>query len=1045
MENFTKKWFTLSLVTLLALPIHLLAQMVTTSATLRVPTATSVEQTISGQVIDLATNEPLPGVNILAKGTTTGTVTDIDGNYRITVDDAITTLVFSSIGYTTEEVAINGRTTIDLSLAPDIQSLSEVVVTAFGIEREKKALSYAVQEVDGEKLAAVGNTNLENSLQGKVAGVTVRQTSGAPGSGTRINIRGSRSFRGNNEPLYVVDGLPIASGGDSRSIDINPSDIKSINVLKGPTAAALYGLRASNGVVIIETKNGEGTPGGTPTVTLESNYSAERLSMFPDTQTTYGQGENGEFNVFSPFSWGPRIDTLGTYTNQLGEPEQAAVYDNDKELFRTGGILNTNLTVSNAFAQGNYAVSLGYTDQEGILPNSGMQRINTKFAGSYHLSNQLTVGTSINYTNNIVEQVGDVPWWATFSVPPTYNLRGKPTHEPGNRFQQINFRGQHDNLYWALENNYADTRTSRTFGNINFDYNPFDWLSVNYRVGLDEFTTDRKAVEELGSQAGRTDPPSGGTINNRIEHHRQINSNLNLRASKTIGEEFDIELMVGNELYDIRRNQVVSNGTDIIVGGFHNVSNTAVQTTSEELNRRRVVGFFGDLSLSWRNSVFLNATGRNDIVSNMPRENRSFFYPSLGTSVVFTEFFSIPERILTFGKVRASVAEVGQAGPIYATEVVFEPGTATGGFVFPYEGLNAFTLGNQLNAADLRPENTRTFEAGINLRFLNDRIGVDYTYYNTVSEGQIYAVPIARSTGFASELRNAGEMNVRGHEIALNATPVATPTVRWDLITNFTTYTNTVVSLAEGIEQLELGGSRVTAVARVGEEFPAILGDGYARDPATGQVVVDSRATLPNGRDNRFYGMPLRSTEEIILGNALPDFEIGFINTVSIKNFTFYAQLDWRRGGKVFSGYNRLGKLYGVLSETENREGDYVFPGQKGFYDEDGNVVVEGNNDIVIQPGFDFYRRNQDRIEESSVYDATYVRLRELRLTYDFPAAWLGDSFIDRVSFYLIGRNLWVNAALPHFDPEMFSNNAVEEYTTYPQTKSYGGGFRVTF
>ena len=1026
MKNFTTKLFWLLLM-VGALPLAAFSQ----------------GKTISGQVTDQSTGESLPGVNILAKGTTTGTVTDIDGNYRLTVADEVTTLVFSSIGYETVEEAISGRSTINLSLAPDIQALSEVVVTAFGIEREKKALSYAVQEVDGEKLAAVGNTNLENSLQGKVAGVTVRQTSGAPGSGPRINIRGSRSFRGNNEPLYVVDGLPIASDDDSRSIDINPSDIKSINVLKGPTAAALYGLRASNGVVIIETKKGEGARGGTPTVTLESNYSAERISLFPDTQTTYGQGENGEFDPSSPFSWGPRIDTLGTYTNQLGEPEQAAVYDNDKELFRTGGISNTNLTVANAFDQGNYAISLGYTDQEGILKNSGLQRINAKFAGSYSLSDQLKVSTSVNYANNTVNRVGDMPWWATFSVPPTYNLRGKPTHEPDDRFHQINYRGQHDNLYWALENNYVDTRTSRIFGNVNLDYRPLDWLSFNYRLGLDEYTTDRKAVEELGSQAGRadaSDPPSGGSINNQIRQHRQINSNLNITANKTLGEEFEVELMVGNEFYDIRSNEIQSQGTNIIIGGFHNIANTSVQTTEEELERQRVTGFFGNLSLSWRNTVFLNATGRNDIVSNMPRDNRSFFYPSLGTSVVFTEFLSIPENILTFGKVRASIAEVGQAGPIYATRTVFRSGSATGGFTFPYEGLNAFTLDNQLRSNVLEPENTRTFEVGANLRFFNDRFGLDYTYYNTVSEGQIYQVPIARSTGFASELRNAGEMNVRGHELALTATPVATPALRWDLTTNFTTYTNKVVSLAEEIEQLELpGGSRVTAVAQVGEEFPAILGFGYARDPASGEVVVDSR------EDERFYGMPLRSTEQIILGNAQPDFEVGFINTISFKNFTLYAQLDWRQGGKVFSGYNRLGKLYGVLSETEDREADYVFPGKKGFFDEEGNLVVEGDNDIVIQQGFTYYRRNQDRIEESSVYDATFVRLREVRLTYNFPTTWLDNSFIDAVSFYLIGRNLWVNAALPHFDPEMFSNNAVEEYTTYPQTKSYGGGFRITF
>ncbi|MEX0882688.1 MAG: TonB-dependent receptor plug domain-containing protein, partial [Cyclobacteriaceae bacterium] len=383
------------------------------------------------------------------------------------------------------------------------------------------------------KLAAVGNTNLVNSIQGKIAGVIVKQSSGAPGSTSRINIRGSRSFVGNNEPLYVVDGLPISSG--SRTIDINPNDIKSMNVLKGPTAAALYGLRASNGVIVIETKKGEGALKGTPTVTLESNYNFDQLSRVPDLQSTYAQGERGVFNPFSAFSWGPRIDTMGVYTNQLGELEEATVYDNVGDLFRTGGTSNTNLSIANALERGNYAINLGMANQDGILENTGMQRINIKVAGGYDLTDKLKVNTSINYSNNLIEGA-ILPWWGTFAIPPSYNLKGKPTHEPGDPYKQINFRGQHDNYYWALENNYSENRTSRTFGNLSFNYQPLNWLTVDYRIGLDEYTTQNKNVVEKGSGGGRTDPPSGGSISNSMLNQRQINSNLNLNVKQDFGD-----------------------------------------------------------------------------------------------------------------------------------------------------------------------------------------------------------------------------------------------------------------------------------------------------------------------------------------------------------------------------------------------------------------------------------------------------------------------------------------------------------------------------
>ncbi|MEQ6119483.1 SusC/RagA family TonB-linked outer membrane protein [Reichenbachiella sp. MALMAid0571] len=999
-----------------------------------------MEVEVTGKVTD-ENGEGLPGASVVVKGTSVGTTTDLNGNYKLSVPEQ-SILTISFVGYKTSELLVDTQSVIDVQMELDAEELETVVITAFGIEKQKKSLSYSVQEVEGKRLSSVGNTNLVNSIQGKVAGVTVKQSSGAPGSRSQITIRGSRSFTGNNEPLYVIDGLPIASGG--RIIDINPNDIKSVNVLKGPTAAALYGLRASNGVIIIETKKGENAMHGKPAISFETSYNFDRVSRFPDTQMTYGQGTDGQFNAFSPHSWGARIDQMGTYTNQLGEQEVAAVYDNDKDLFKTGKTLNSNLTISNTFDRGNYAINIGIADQSGTLKNTGLQRNNVKFAGGYSLSDKLKVNTSMSYANNVVNSAV-VPWWATFSVPASYNLKGNPTHVPGEPYRQINYRGSHDNFYWALDNNSDVEKTSRTFGSISFDYKPLDWITIKYLIGLDEYTTISDVVNELGSSAGRTNPPSGGSISNSMSNQKQINSNLSATLSKKIGEDINIDLMIGNETYDIRSNRISSTGSDIVIGGFHHISNTGVQSTGTGSTNRRVVGFFSNLSVSWKNSLFLNASGRNDIVSNMPSQNRSFFYPSVGASVVFTEFLSIPENVLTFGKFRASVAEVGQAGPTHSTETVFVSGNAAGSFNFPYQGLSAFTQSNQLNSSDLQPENTRTYELGVDLRFLDNRIGLDYTYYDTKANGQIYSVPIAVSTGFSSELRNAGEMSIQGHEITLNIKPVETTTLLWDVAVNFSTYTNKVLSLAEGIEELQLGqGFRVSAVALVGEQFPALKGIGYARDPESGEVVVDGRQNLPNGSVNPFYGMPLRTTGQINLGTSKPDFEINIFNSFSFKNFSFSAQLDWLQGGVLSSGYTRLGRLYGVLSETENREEDYVFPGKKGYYS-GGELIVEGDNEIIIKRGYDFYGRNQDPINESNMFSGTYVRLREVKLSYDFPGKWLENTFLGSVSFYLVGRNLWLNSALPHFDPEMFNTSSGESYNSYPQNKSFGGGIRVNF
>ena len=1005
------------------------------------------EKIISGSVTS-DTGEPLPGVNILAKGTNIGSITDVEGKYQVSVPDETAILVFSFVGYVTEEVEIAGRNVIDITLVQDVSTLTEVVVTAFGIEKEKKALTYAAQEIQGEEVSKVNNPNIINGLQGKVAGVIVRQISGAPGATPEIRIRGNRSVRGGNAPIFVVDGQII----NGRPQDIDPKNIETINVLKGPNAAALYGILASNGAIVITTKAGIYQQPGKAVVNFETGYNVDQVTRLPETQSTFGQGVGGALNLFTPFSWGPRIDTLGVYTNQLGEQEEAAVYDNDSDFFVTGGTYNANLSVEKRMAEGNYAIGGGYTRQEGVVEQTDFERFNLKFSGNYDISPRFTIGASINSSftesNEAAPRGNSSVFYAAYFAPPTYNLRDKPISQPDDPFAQINYRNAHDNIYWSVKNNSDNDEIIRTFGNINIRYKPLDWMSVNYRFGNDYFLVSTKRVFALGSGAtgGRTSPPSGGNITDILSYNNTINSNLNVNMDRSLGD-FNFNLLVGADFFHNRSRNITSQGDNIIVGGFDNISNTSIQTTAENISRRRIVGFYGNFEANWRSMLFLNVTGRNDVVSNLPGNDRSFFYPSVGLGFVFSEVLQLPEQSLTFGKIRASYAESGQAGSIYVQEEVFNnapigAGHGAGSFEFPFNGINAFTQSGRLIADDLATENTRTYEVGLDVRFLNNRIGVDYTYFNTLTDNQIFNVPVALSTGFSTETRNAGEISSVGHEVVLNTTLLESSDFSWDLTTNFTTYQNKVESLGEDIESLRIGGFRTQIVLEPGQDYPVVRGSGYARDPATGEQVMDSRATLPNGNPNPSYGMPLEDPDDMILGSAVPDFEFGFINTVRYKGFALSVQVDWREGGVISSGFNRLGKLYGMLDQTENRTQEIMIQGKKGFYDNQGNLVIEGDNDVSFVPGEHYYRRVLDRIRESNVYDASFVRLRELSLSYDLPATWLEKAGISQATVYFTGRNLALKSNVPHADPEE-SNWPGEQYLTYPQIRSFGAGFRI--
>lgn len=1061
-----KKSLLLSLILVLLLPLSGYSQQA---------------RTVSGTVTDQESGQPLPGVAVIVKGTTVGATTGGTGEYTLNVPANGEVLVFRYIGYAEVERSIGNATTINVTMSPDTRQLGEVVVTAFGIEREEKALSYSVQQLEGETVAKSGQPNVTNAIQGKVAGVIVRQSSGLPGSSSTITVRGNRSFIGNNQPLYVIDGMPIesnapaqlggtgpgtggVSGADAsaRALDINPNDIESISVLKGGAAAALYGLRASNGVVIITTKKGRGLEAKKgATVTFNTDYTFDRVSRLPDLQSTYAQGSGGGYNPASSLSWGPRISDLGTITDPLGNQRPGnIVFDNVDPFFDTGHTWNTGISIGNNGEFGNYAISLSATDQEGIIPTTGMQRYTGKVAGDFKLNEKVTLGVSANYSDVNIDKVPggsnlSNPLFTLYAAPRTFDLWGLPYAFPDDPYRQLNYRSAVDNPRWSLANNEFTEQTRRFIGSTNATYRPLDWLSVNYRLGLDHFVTNGKEVYELGSgfTGGRTNPPSGGQITDYAIDQNQINSNISVSLNRDVTEDLNLSLLLGNEIYDIRSRRIFNIGNGIPIGGFRNIASTTSQLTNEVISRRRVAGFYANLEAGFRDYLFLSASARQDYVSNLPRNNRDFFYPSVGIGFAFSDAFDLGLDWLSFGKIRASYAEVGAApDDPYQTRNIFVGGGSGSGFLndgilFPFNGLNAYSLSDIIRTDQLRPQNTRTVEFGGDLRFLENRINIDYTYYIQTTEDQIFQVPIAPSAGFTSEIRNAGKLETKGHELVVTLVPVRSQNFQWEIITNFSSYDNEVKELAEGVENIFLGGFVTPNVrAQAGAAYPILFGTSFVRDE-NGNVVVDSRETIEGG-PNPYYGMPIQGPAAPI-GNVQPDYEMTFTNNLNFMGVSLSAQLDWRKGGKSYAGNTRLLKVYGMAELTEDRTTETVYPGVKGFIDENGTLIVEGTNDIPIVRDQTFWSEAMDAIDESNVYSTTFVRLREVTLGYTLPESLVERTPFSGASVFLTGRNLFLITDYPNFDPETSVGGSGNfqglEYVSLPQTRSYGAGIRVTF
>ena len=1046
--------------------------------------ASAQDSKITGKVID-ENGEPVIGASIVVRGTTVGTVSDIDGNFTLEVPADGKHLMISYIGMRTQQVDIAPNVTV--RLLNDTQNLDEVVVTAMGISKEKKALGYAVQDVKSEELTQAANTSLASAMQGKVSGVDISPSSGMPGASSKITIRGSRSFTGDNTPLYVVDGMPIASTADkdtgasvsgsdfaNRAVDLDPNDIESINILKGQAASALYGMRAANGVIVITTKSGKGAAKGKPQVSFSTNLSFDKISTLPELQKEYAQGSGGVFNPNTSSVWGPKISELpndatyggntdNAYTRQYGMqqgkyyvPQRAnagmdpwavpQAYDNAKEFFNTGMSWSNSVNIRQAFDRGNYSFSLGNTTTDGIVPSTGMDRYNAKLSGTAQLHKNWQTGFSGNYVaSKITKQTAaNSGIMATvYGAPPSYDLAGIPSHIEGDPYTQNNFRGgSFDNAYWAVENNEFTERSQRFFGNTYIQYNTrFNTdnhqLTVKWQGGVDSYTTNYTDLWGYGHAGGR------GEI---TEYHytvNEFNSLFTAAYSWNINEDLVFDALVGNEIVDNKKKYSESYGMNFNFSGWNHIDNASVYSASGTYRKKRTVGNFANVSLAWRNMLYFNATVRNDIVSSMPRDNRSFTYPSVSLGWIFTELEPLKNEILTYGKFRGSYAEVGMAGDYYQS--YYRTPSVGSGFssgtpvMYPLNGVTAYTPYSVVYDPNLKPQNTKSWELGGDLGFFDGLINFNYTFSRQDTKDQIFEVPLAGSTGFGSLMTNGGSMYSNTHEFTLQVNPINTKNFKWDFAFNFSKINNYVEELAEGVESIFLGGFTEPQVrAGIGYKFPVIYGVSFLRDDA-GNLIVDEQ------------GLP-QAGEEKVIGTVSPDFQLGFNTTFEFYKFRLSAVLDWKQGGQIYAATGGLLDYYG----TSQQSADYR---SMDYFIVDGVKADGTKNDIKIYGQFpagmseaeknksadaqDYFSTLND-ISESMIQDNSFLKLREISLSYP---VWDKNSLKVNVSVF--ARNILLWSELKGYDPEASQGNnnmgGGFERFSLPGTSSYGFGINVNF
>ena len=1026
-------------------------------------TANAQLHEISGTVTAAVDNQPVPSVNIVEAGTQNGTITNADGTFNLTLTSPNASIVVSFVGFISQTIDVNGQTNFGIQLEEDTQLLEEVVVTAVGIERSERAVGYSVGEVDGEQLRQSRETNVANALAGKVAGVMVAKPATGPAGSSRVVIRGNTSLGSgqNNQPLYVVDGVPIdnttlgqagmwggSDGGDGIS-SLNPDDIENMSVLKGPSAAALYGTRAKNGVILITTKKAQQGVG--LGVEFNSNTSFENLLVNTDWQTEYGQGTRGEKPASQEEAidnnlnaWGAPLDGSQVISWDGQMRPYSLVDDQLGKFYEQGVTLTNSLALSTSSQNASMRLGLSHLDNDGISPNSGLTRTSVSLRGTAQFGNRLSADAKLNFVREDVvnrPRLSDAPGNANYTVyqlapnvdpRPMLGTQERPGTNEENTELDVTGGVFSQNPYFAAYNITSADEDRRIIGFTSLTYQFTDWFSLMGRFGGDTYTTRRTNITGFGT--------GYNPLGNQSEQEfriTEINTDFLAMFQGDLTPEIGINASLGgNILFREDERLTLSGGGGFSIPDLEVVTNQLNQSTGYNLSEKQINSLFGSAEFSYRDFFFLTATARNDWSSTLPTDNNSYFYPSVSASLVFSDAFDTPDW-LSFGKIRAGWAEVGGDTDPYQLALTYRL-TGAAHLGQPRGGVSQ----GSIPLAGLKPFSQVGVEAGIDIRFFDNRLGVDFTWYDQTTEDQILSTTISSTTGFGSRVINAGEMTNTGIELLLATTPARTADFRWDLDFNFAKNENEVVSLAGEQTSLLLGTSRRRdnfVTADVGEAYGTIKGRKYLRenvptdangdpDPcnATGRVVHDAD------------GLPMRTGIACILGNGTPDLVGGVSNRVRFKNFTVSALVDFSFGGDLFSFTNSQAYNSGLHKAT--------LQGRGGTIVGDGVNESGGENTVAADPQ-DYFSRIGSQIGEEFVYDASFVKLREIQLNYRLPSRWLAGSPIQVASISLVGRNLWlIHSNVDNVDPEsnLANGNAQGlEHSGVPQVRSFGFNVNV--
>lgn len=1058
---------------------------------------------ITGKVTSADDGSSLPGVSVSVKGTTLGTITDLDGNYSLKVPNDVKTLIFSFVGMQTLEVAVSG-TTVNAVMKSDVVGINEVVVSALGITREKKTLGTATQTVAGDEIQKAGSPNVINSLAGKVAGVQITQAGGQLGSSSRIVIRGNSSF-GDNQPLIVVDGVPVSNANISNNAvdygsglnDINPQDIENISVLKGGTAAALYGMRAGHGVILITTKSGKGNAKGV-SVTYDGSFNFDQVYGIQKLQNKYGQGEYGDEFYFKKYgagmtyqeyatggydpgmgftyvdgigngvndgvdeSWGPRMD-IGLKIAQYNSPLDSngdriptawiSHPNNVKDLFRIGHTTAHNISLASVTDHSTTRLSVGLRDQAGTLPNTDLKRYNIGVNSRMTLNDYIDFDVAANYArtasdnlplteynaSNPMQSLGQ--WFGRQVDMKDLKANWKKTLDNGFPYNWNS--NYHNNPYWSLNNNTNSMQKDRFFGKASMFVKPTSFITVEGRVGLDYYNSKNNRVVYSGSNETLLDASTasfhGGWFRLNQENRTELNADLIASIVKKF-DKISFDAMAGANYRNLRWESSTLGADQLTVPNLFTISNVSGSpVTAMDHSWVRSNSVYASASLGYDGWIYLSSTVRNDWSSTIAD---SFFYPSFSASFLPFEAFKIESDAISFLKLRGGWAKVGSATGAYQTDPYFSASSST------IKGVTQYSQTTTFPTANIRPEQVTTTELGLEANFLKNRVGIDLSYYDKTTTDQIMNVSLSYATGYANTLINAGEINNKGFEVQLNATVIKDPEgFSWDVVLNWATDKSKIIELytdpvtGQKLESYDIGSQWSTYVqARPGDEWGVIYGTGMVRDD-NGAIIVGA-----SGRPTLKSGMKL--------GSVTPDWIGGIRNEFTYKNWSAGFLIDIRKGGDIFSISNMFGAYGGQLAFTA--EGDLRENGVilgKNYMTDEKFVKADGSvNDITTSAQNFFQSFYSNR--ELSVYDGSYGKLREAHLTYNLPKGFLGTgSMIKGGSVSLIGTNLatlWLDSSnKAKIDPENSvgsGNGGVGlETTSFPPSRSFGVKLSLKF